>query len=40
MSDWLNPKKVLCIVYVAAMFVVAMDATVLNVALQTIADGI
>ncbi|MEC0308384.1 MDR family MFS transporter [Paenibacillus lautus] len=36
MSHGLNPKKVLCIVYVAAMFVVAMDATVLNVALQTI----
>lgn len=36
MSSWLNPKRVLCIVYVAAMFVVAMDATVLNVALQTI----
>lgn len=36
MSTWLNPNKVLCIVYVAAMFVVAMDATVLNVALQTI----
>lgn len=36
MSTWLNPNKVLCIVYVAAMFVVAMDATVLNVAIQTI----
>ncbi|WP_339224661.1 hypothetical protein [Paenibacillus sp. FSL W7-1332] len=36
MSTWLNPNKVLCIVYVAAMFVVAMDATVLKVALQTI----
>ncbi|WP_194545160.1 hypothetical protein [Paenibacillus sp. JZ16] len=36
MSTWLNPHKVLCIVYVAAMFVVAMDATLLNVALQTI----
>ncbi|AWP26596.1 MDR family MFS transporter [Paenibacillus sp. Cedars] len=38
MSRWMNPKKVLCIVYVAAMFVVAMDATVLNVALQTISQ--
>ncbi|MCE5170674.1 DHA2 family efflux MFS transporter permease subunit [Paenibacillus profundus] len=38
MKAWLNPKKVVCIVYVAAMFVVAMDATVLNVALQTISQ--
>ncbi|TVX93662.1 MDR family MFS transporter [Paenibacillus agilis] len=38
MSAWLNPRKVMCIVYVAAMFVVAMDATVLNVALQTISQ--
>ncbi|KZE73578.1 disulfide bond formation protein DsbA [Paenibacillus elgii] len=31
-----SPKVVVCIVYVAAMFMAAMDATVLNVALGTI----
>ncbi|MEW9104560.1 DHA2 family efflux MFS transporter permease subunit, partial [Paenibacillus sp.] len=38
MSRRLDPKKAVCIVYVAAMFVVAMDATILNVALKTISD--
>ena len=33
-----DPKTALCIVYVAAMFTVAMDATVLNVALKTISQ--
>ncbi len=36
MTEGPNPKVVVCIVYVAAMFMVAMDATVLNVALGTI----
>lgn len=38
MKAGLNPKTAVCIVYVAAMFTVAMDATVLNVALQTISQ--
>ncbi|CAH8768819.1 DHA2 family efflux MFS transporter permease subunit [Paenibacillus dendritiformis] len=38
MKKGLNPKTAVCIVYVAAMFTVAMDATVLNVALQTISQ--
>ncbi|RRJ64971.1 DHA2 family efflux MFS transporter permease subunit [Paenibacillus oralis] len=36
MKEGLNPKTAVIVVYVAAMFTVAMDATVLNVALQTI----
>lgn len=38
MKEGLSPKTALCIVYVAAMFTVAMDATVLNVALKTISQ--
>jgi len=34
----LNPKAIVSIVYVLAMFMVAMDATVLNVALRTISE--
>lgn len=34
----LNPKAIVSIVYVLAMFMVAMDATVLNVALRTISN--
>lgn len=36
MEEKLNPKVVVSIVYITAMFMVAMDATIVNVALQTI----
>lgn len=32
----INPKVVVSIVYITAMFMAAMDATIVNVALQTI----
>jgi EmrB/QacA subfamily drug resistance transporter len=35
-----NPKAVVCIVYVAAMFMAAMDATIVNVALRTIGSDL
>ncbi len=38
MNARLNPKAVVSVVYVAAMFMVAMDATVLHVALRTISQ--
>jgi len=38
MTVRLNPKAVVCIVYVATMFMVAMDANVLNVALRAIGN--
>jgi len=36
MSEGLSPKKIVPIVYVIAMFMAAMDATIVNVALRTI----
>ncbi|MGA5661829.1 MDR family MFS transporter [Bacillus bombysepticus] len=36
MKEKLNPKVVVSIVYITAMFMAAMDATIVNVALQTI----
>ncbi len=36
MKAKINPKVVVSIVYITAMFMVAMDATIVNVALQTI----
>ncbi|ASS75851.1 MFS transporter [Tumebacillus algifaecis] len=36
MSFWLNPKRIVPILYVVAMFMVAMDGTIVNVALRTI----
>ncbi|TKI18864.1 multidrug efflux MFS transporter, partial [Bacillus cereus] len=36
MKAKLNPKVVVSIVYITAMFMAAMDATIVNVALQTI----
>lgn len=38
MKFGLNPKVIVSIVYVLAMFMVAMDGTVLNVALRTISE--
>jgi hypothetical protein len=38
MKMGLNPKVIVSIVYVLAMFMVAMDGTVLNVALRTISE--
>lgn len=38
MRDRLNPKVVVSIVYVAAMFIAAMDVTIVNVALRTIGN--
>ncbi|NEW06372.1 DHA2 family efflux MFS transporter permease subunit [Paenibacillus sp. SYP-B3998] len=40
MSIRLNPKVVVSIVYVAAMFMAAMDATIVNVALRTISNDL
>ncbi|MGQ0518207.1 MFS transporter, partial [Bacillus sp. D-CC] len=36
MKAKINPKVVVSIVYITAMFMAAMDATIVNVALQTI----
>ncbi|MGK0532213.1 MDR family MFS transporter [Bacillus sp. 'calajunan'] len=36
MKEKINPKVVVSIVYITAMFMAAMDATIVNVALQTI----
>ena len=36
MKEKLNPKVVVSIVYITTMFMAAMDATIVNVALQTI----
>lgn len=36
MSAWLNPKRIVAIVYVVAMFMAAMDGTIVNVAMKTI----
>ncbi|MFD2172184.1 MDR family MFS transporter [Tumebacillus lipolyticus] len=36
MSAWLNPKRTVAILYVVAMFMAAMDGTIVNVALKTI----
>lgn len=38
MTARLNPKIVVCIVYVVAMFMISMDATIVNVALRTISN--
>lgn len=40
MKFGLNPKVIVSIVYVLAMFMVAMDGTVLNVALRTISEDL
>ncbi|SEK42081.1 hypothetical protein [Paenibacillus sp. OK003] len=40
MKFGLNPKVIVSIVYVLAMFMVAMDGTVLNVALRTIGEAL
>jgi len=36
MKEKINPKVVVSIVYITAMFMAAMDATIVNVTLQTI----
>ena len=38
MKAKINPKVVVSIVYITAMFMAAMDATIVNVALQTISN--
>ena len=39
MKAKINPKVVVSIVYITAMFMAAMDATIVNVALQTISKN-
>ncbi|SCL92093.1 Protein of unknown function [Bacillus cytotoxicus] len=34
----MNPKMVVTVVYIIAMFMASMDATIVNVALQTISQ--
>jgi len=38
MNIQINPKAAVCVVYVVAMFMAAMDGTFINVALASIAN--